>query len=305
MKILDDAIFRILVFLSGVKSFFGKEEVVFEKFSSLEAFENARPSGPERLESLAADFQKEFRLRARCAYCGKATRMKSGLLYMETNGRGERFPNFRERLVCKKCGLNNRLRATYHLLEKLFPDLGSVKVYITEEVTPFYDLLKKRIPGLVGSEYFEENPERQVFVPKISRHVRNEDLTKLTFPDNEFDLVISLEVLEHIPDYKKALAELYRITKPGGYLVFSVPFLENCEKTLVRAKMEGGKVEHLLPAEYHGDPVVEKGCLCFYHFGWDILETLKKIGFSESGVYADHSIRFGYLGMGTIFFARK
>jgi SAM-dependent methyltransferase len=305
MKILDDAIFRVLVFISGVRSFFRKEEVIFEKFSSLEAFEKSRPSGPERLESLAASFQKEFYLRARCAYCGKATKMKSDSLYMETNERGERFPNFRERLICEKCGLNNRLRATYHLFGKLFPDLASKKVYITEEVTPFFDLLKKRIPDLVGSEYFEENSNRKVFVPQISREIRNEDLTKLTFPENEFDLVISLEVLEHIPDYKKALAELYRITKPGGYLVFSVPFLENCEKTLVRAKMEGGKVEHLLPSEYHGDPVDGESCLCFYHFGWDMLEALKKIGFSEAGVYADHSIQFGYLGTGTIFFARK
>jgi len=272
---------------------------------SLKAFEKARPSGPERLESLAASFQKEFDLLARCAYCGKATKMKSDSLYMETNERGERFPNFRERLICEKCGLNSRLRATYHLLEKLFPDLGSTKVYITEEVTPFYDLLKKRIPGLVGSEYFEENPERRVFVSKISREIRNEDLTGLTFPDNEFDLVVSLEVLEHIPDFKKALAELYRITKPGGYFLFSVPFLENCEKTLVRARMENGAVKYLLPAEYHGDPVAGESCLCFYHFGWDMLETLKKIGFSEAGVYADHSIQFGYLGTGTIFFARK
>jgi SAM-dependent methyltransferase len=305
MKILDNAIFRILVFLSGVRSFFGKEEVVFEKFLSLELFENARPSGPPRLESSAASFQKEFDLRARCAYCGKVTKMKSDSPYMETNEGGERFPNFRERLVCEKCGLNNRLRATYHLLGKLFPDLASKKVYITEEVTPFYDLLKKRIPDLVGGEYFEGNPDRKVFVPQISREIRNEDLTGLTFPDNEFDLVISLEVLEHIPDYKKALAEIYRVLKPGGYFVFSVPFLENKEKTLVRAKLENVTVEYLFPAEYHGDPAADKDCLCFYHFGWDIFETLKKIGFSESGVYTCNSIRFGYLGTSIVFFARK
>ncbi len=305
MKILDNAIFRILVFLSGVRSFFGKGDVAFEKYLSLEAFENARPSGPPRLERLAVSFQKEFELRARCAYCGKTAKMKSGPLYMETNERGERFPNFRERLVCEKCGLNNRLRTTYHLLVKLFPDLSSAKVYITEEITPFYDLLKKKVPNLVGSEYFEGNPDKKVFVPKISREIRNENLTGLTFPDNEFDLVVSLEVLEHIPDYKKALAEIYRITKLGGYFVFSVPFLENREKTLVRAETGNGAVKYLLPAEYHGDPVDGENCLCFYHFGWDIFETLKKIGFSESGVYSCHSIRFGYLGTSIVFFARK
>jgi SAM-dependent methyltransferase len=305
MKISDYAIFRFLAFLSGVKSLFGKEEVAFDKYVSFEKFRNRKKPCSDRLESLAAALQKEFLLRARCAYCGKSTKMKSDFLYARINEKGERIPNFRERLVCKKCNLNNRLRATYHLLGKLFPDLDSKKVYITEEITPFYDLLKNKIRHLVGSEYFEGNSDRKVFVPQICREIRNEDLTKLTFPENEFDLVISLEVLEHIPDYKKALVELYRTMKPGGYLVFSVPFLENCEKTLVRARVENGVVEHLLPPEYHGDPVAEKNCLCFYHFGWDIFETLREIGFSESGAYAFRSIQYGYLGGGMILHARK
>ncbi|MFH1092011.1 MAG: class I SAM-dependent methyltransferase [Pseudomonadota bacterium] len=49
------------------------------------------------------------------------------------------------------------------------------------------------------------------------------DVTDLPYADESFDLVICAEVLEHIPDHNKALAELVRVLKPGRNLVVSVP----------------------------------------------------------------------------------
>ena len=45
----------------------------------------------------------------------------------------------------------------------------------------------------------------------------------LPFPDASFDKVLCSEVLEHIPDYKQAVAEIDRILKPGGTFAVSVP----------------------------------------------------------------------------------
>jgi SAM-dependent methyltransferase len=45
----------------------------------------------------------------------------------------------------------------------------------------------------------------------------------LPFPIASFDVVIMLDVLEHVPDDRAALAEVSRVTRPGGVLILSVP----------------------------------------------------------------------------------
>ena len=49
------------------------------------------------------------------------------------------------------------------------------------------------------------------------------DILHLPFQDNDFDLVICSEVLEHIHDHETAVQELIRVLKPGKNLVVSVP----------------------------------------------------------------------------------
>jgi SAM-dependent methyltransferase len=45
----------------------------------------------------------------------------------------------------------------------------------------------------------------------------------LPFPDDHFDLVVSLDVLEHLDDDRSALREMRRVTRPGGQLLVTVP----------------------------------------------------------------------------------
>jgi len=49
------------------------------------------------------------------------------------------------------------------------------------------------------------------------------DLTAMTFDDNSFDAIVCNHVLEHIPNDKKAMKELYRVLKPGGWASLQVP----------------------------------------------------------------------------------
>jgi len=45
----------------------------------------------------------------------------------------------------------------------------------------------------------------------------------LNIPDHSFDVVISSECIEHVPDPRKALQEMVRVLKPGGFLVVTSP----------------------------------------------------------------------------------
>lgn len=47
--------------------------------------------------------------------------------------------------------------------------------------------------------------------------------SQLPFSDHTFDKVICSEVLEHIPDYRAVVVEIYRILRPGGIFAISVP----------------------------------------------------------------------------------
>jgi SAM-dependent methyltransferase len=49
------------------------------------------------------------------------------------------------------------------------------------------------------------------------------DICNLPFDDNTYDVIFCNHVLEHIPDDTKAMQELFRILKPGGFGVFQIP----------------------------------------------------------------------------------
>lgn len=49
------------------------------------------------------------------------------------------------------------------------------------------------------------------------------DLTKLALPDNSWDVLIVYHILEHIPDDRAAMREMFRVLKPGGWAVVQSP----------------------------------------------------------------------------------
>jgi SAM-dependent methyltransferase len=57
------------------------------------------------------------------------------------------------------------------------------------------------------------------------------DIQEMPFDDNTFDVVICNHVLEHVPDDRKALREILRVLRPGGYGIMQVPMDLTLEKT--------------------------------------------------------------------------
>ena len=58
-----------------------------------------------------------------------------------------------------------------------------------------------------------------------------DDITCLDIPADRYDFIICHRVLEHIPDDRAALKEMFRVLKPGGILNFSVPESLNLDHT--------------------------------------------------------------------------
>lgn len=51
------------------------------------------------------------------------------------------------------------------------------------------------------------------------------DIHAIPLPDNSVDAIICSSVLEHVEEPQKAMKEIYRVLKPGGYCFLYVPFL--------------------------------------------------------------------------------
>lgn len=64
--------------------------------------------------------------------------------------------------------------------------------------------------------------------PLAMKHM---DITALDLPDNFYDCVICYHVFEHIPDDRKAMREVLRVLKPGGWAILQVPIKKGLEKT--------------------------------------------------------------------------
>jgi len=76
---------------------------------------------------------------------------------------------------------------------------GSYKFFGKGNEWTTMDINEKWLPGVVG------------------------DITDAPFEDNTFDLIIMTQVLEHIWDFRRALSELFRISK--DYVIVDVPFM--------------------------------------------------------------------------------
>jgi len=66
----------------------------------------------------------------------------------------------------------------------------------------------------------------KVWADRISKaapqaELRNVDLTDIQYPDDTFDYITCVSIIEHIPDYETAVAEMLRVLKPDGLLLLT------------------------------------------------------------------------------------
>lgn len=173
---------------------------------------------PEKLRTrLGATFESLscLRFRYRCPFCN--SRLESFLPF------GFTFPvlqeqrvvggGYRENALCPTCGSLDRERLLYlYLLHKtdIF-DKPTRLLHVAPEAK-LADILrtKANIDYLTADNYAED------VMVKL-------DITDIGFPDDSFDAILCNHVLEHIINDRKAMSELYRTLKPGGWAILQVP----------------------------------------------------------------------------------
>lgn len=228
-----------------------------------------------------------------CAVCGRDTCMHySGVPADKTNENGNTH-FLREHFVCLECGCNARLRFMIQKMRKEYN--RGMKVYAYERVTATYREIAKFIPkdDLIGSEYFGNQYVSGEYVDGVL----HEDAANLSFGDDSFDLMLSMDVFEHTYYYENVYREVYRVLKPGGKLLLTIPMRPIYDETVERAKIVDGEIVHMMEPIYHGDPLQpQNGVLEFIQYGWDIIPFLKKIGFREVKMKTYYSINDAYLG---------
>ena len=100
------------------------------------------------------------------------------------------------------------------------------------------------------------------------------DICNLPFEDDSYDVILCNHVLEHIPDDTKAMQELYRALKPGGYGVFQIPQDLSREQTFEDDSIIDKKERAKIFGQYDHVRV----------YGRDYFEKLRRIGFKVEEV---------------------
>jgi ubiquinone/menaquinone biosynthesis C-methylase UbiE len=126
-------------------------------------------------------------------------------------------------------------------------------------------------PNLYYSEWLSDAKPGEVH-----DGVRCEDLQCLTYPDNYFDIILTSETLEHLPDPDRAWREIYRTLKGGGRHIFTIPIVPSQRDTIQRARTS---VEDAKTCWSRRIIVLGVGKTCSYtDFGTDVVEKLDAIG---------------------------
>jgi SAM-dependent methyltransferase len=128
----------------------------------------------------------------------------------------------RANMRCPACGSRDRTRRFWLYLAhrtNLLADRLRVLHFAPERT------LEHRLKARPNLDYVSTDLNRP-------RATVRADITDLPFPEDSFDVVLCSHVLEHVDDDRKAMGELYRVLKPGGWAVVVVPISSRRAETL-------------------------------------------------------------------------
>ena len=123
------------------------------------------------------------------------------------------------------------------------------------------------------------------------------DITRVALPDASYDVVIANHVLEHIPDDRQAMRELFRLLRPGGFALLTVPLNASRRQTYENPVITA-------PAERHAHFSAEDHVR---YYGLDFADRLAEVGFTATTfrLTPEQEVRYGLLRDEWLYVATK
>lgn len=210
------------------------------------------------------------RTRYRCPCCGYEG-------YFATASK-----RFQKPFRCPNCESRPRDRQIFLWVERSGLDFTGKSILHFAPEWPLFRKLRRE-PGYVGGDIQKRRHANAVV-----------DITDIGFPDNHFDFVICNHVLEHVPDDATAMAECFRVLRPGGHALFSVPLSNDPETWEPPDDMPAAEVERICGWDHKR------------LYGQDFDAKLGKVGFSVERFRCGDEDRKTYCLVGdTIFVSSK
>jgi SAM-dependent methyltransferase len=182
---------------------------------------------------------------------------------------------FRDNLFCLSCetGSIPRERAVMLTIKSVAPNWQALSVHESSPCARGVSLrLQRECAGYVATQFFSDVP-----LGTSRRGFRCEDLERQTFENSCFDLVVTQDVMEHVFDPAEAYRQIWRTLRRGGFYIHTTPIFKDRVSTVCRAeRLPGGSIRHLLPAQYHANPIEDSGSLVTFDYGYDLPDLIAK-----------------------------
>jgi len=84
--------------------------------------------------------------------------------------------------------------------------------------------LRRRLRGLPAVDYRSADLYRRSVDDRI-------DITAMSYPEASVDVMLCSHILEHIPEDRQAMREMFRVLKPGAFAIVMVPLIIGLDET--------------------------------------------------------------------------
>ncbi|HNP54407.1 MAG TPA: methyltransferase domain-containing protein [Ferruginibacter sp.] len=170
---------------------------------------------------------------------------------------------YSENCICPNCGSTARERLIIACLPDLIDLTDKAILHFAPEryVLPLFTKRSRVVAADLQPELYRNR----------LRQIQYQNLMQLTFPDQSFDLVVANHILEHIPDDRKAMQEIFRVLKPGGHAVLQVPYSDTLTTTIEEPTINDRARQSALFGQYDHVRI----------YAWkDYLHRLQETGFT-------------------------